>query len=176
MNDIPEHPIPNSYWAVPNKLVAGEYPASRFSDDLTRHNLSKLLEAGVSFFLNLTQPGELVSYEKLLMGEAKRWDKLVEHRQIPIRDRNCPSKEIMIEILDTIDGVIKKRRVVYLHCWGGIGRTGTVVGCHLVRHGMAGREALLKIESLRAETPSGWLESPETDEQCEMVLSWGIGM
>ena len=26
-------------------------------------------------------------------------------------------------------------RKVYVHCWGGVGRTGTVVGCYLVRQG-----------------------------------------
>ena len=31
---------------------------------------------------------------------------------------------------------------MYLHCWGGVGRTGTVVGCWLVRHGRTGDEAL----------------------------------
>lgn len=29
-------------------------------------------------------------------------------------------------------------QTVYVHCYGGIGRTGTVVGCWLVRHGLSG--------------------------------------
>ncbi|MBA3406233.1 MAG: dual specificity protein phosphatase family protein [Gemmatimonadaceae bacterium] len=31
---------------------------------------------------------------------------------------------------------------IYVHCWGGVGRTGTVVGCYIVRHGRTGDDAL----------------------------------
>ena len=34
---------------------------------------------------------------------------------------------------------------VYVHCWGGIGRTGTTVGCWFVRHGRTGDQALAEI-------------------------------
>ena len=44
---------------------------------------------------------------------------------------------------------------VYVHCWGGIGRTGTVVGCWLVRHGMTGDEALAEFAS-----PGRWFNRP----------------
>ena len=47
-------------------------------------------------------------------------------------------------ILDEIDGAILNGKTVYVHCLGGIGRTGTVVGCYLVRHGIAaGGKALV---------------------------------
>jgi len=36
----------------------------------------------------------------------------------------------MHEILDTIDAALSAKRIVYVHCWGGVGRTGTVIGCH----------------------------------------------
>lgn len=38
--------------------------------------------------------------------------------------------------------------MVYLHCWGGIGRTGTIVGCWLARNGFPGKAALCLAESL----------------------------
>src|SRR3712207_6971239 len=41
----------------------------------------------------------------------------------------------------------------YVHCWGGIGRTGTVVGCYLVEHGMDGEQAIAAIAEWRAGTP-----------------------
>ena len=37
-------------------------------------------------------------------------------------------------------------RTVYLHCRGGIGRTGTVLGCYLVRQGQTAEEALASID------------------------------
>ena len=81
----------------------------------------------------------------------------------------------MTSILETIDGVLAAGRAVYVHCYGGIGRTGTVVGCFLARHGMAGAEALEQIARWRERTPDGWKRSPETDEQRQMVLNWPMG-
>ncbi len=59
---------------------------------------------------------------------------------------------------------------MYLHCFDGIGRTGTVVGCYLVRQGMTGNEALEQIDRLRQGTLDGWNESAETEEQRHMIL------
>ena len=81
----------------------------------------------------------------------------------------------MLDTLDAIDEAIESGETVYVHCFGGIGRTGTVVGCYLVRHGMTGVEALDQIAQLRQGTPEGWQVSPETEEQREMVLSpWKV--
>ena len=44
-----------------------------------------------------------------------------------------------------IDEAMSAGKAVYVHCWGGVGRTGTVVGCWLVRHGRTGEQALEQI-------------------------------
>ena len=48
----------------------------------------------------------------------------------------------MREILDHLRTRLDSGHKVYVHCWGGIGRTGTVVGCHLVEQGMTADQAL----------------------------------
>lgn len=70
-------------------------------------------------------------------------------------------------ILDTLDSAMESGHTVYLHCHGGRGRTGTVVGCWLVRHGRTGEQALARIAELRGDH-----ESPETREQRAFVLNW----
>ncbi len=90
-----------------------------------------------------------------------------------IPDLHTPLPEGMARILDTIDAALEAGRTVYVHCYGGIGRTGTVVGCYLVRHGTDGEAALAEIARLRRETPDGWKRSPETHAQREMVRNWG---
>jgi protein-tyrosine phosphatase len=80
------------------------------------------------------------------------------------------------EILDTIDRVIDEGGTIYVHCWGGIGRTGTIVGCWLVRHGMTGEEALDRVKELWETRPdSGWSTSPQTDDQFDYVRKWQGG-
>ena len=81
----------------------------------------------------------------------------------------------MKKILNNIDRAVAKGSCVYVHCYGGIGRTGTVIGCWLVRHGLTGNQAIAKIGSWRRDTPDGWRESPETDAQRQMVRDWQPG-
>jgi protein-tyrosine phosphatase len=65
------------------------------------------------------------------------------------------------------------RAAQYVHCWGGIGRTGTVVGCWLVaREGLTTDAALQRIAELRKDTPDRGLGSPETKLQRRFVLQW----
>ena len=64
---------------------------------------------------------------------------------MPIPDTGNPKPAQVESILDTIDTAIAAGRRVYVHCWGGIGRTGTIVGCYLVRHGLTGDQALAEI-------------------------------
>ncbi|MFN2132108.1 MAG: fused DSP-PTPase phosphatase/NAD kinase-like protein, partial [Anaerolineae bacterium] len=127
-------PIPDSYWVVPGKLLAGEYPGAPTVSQ-AKHRLHQLLGAGITYFLDLTEEGEhdLYPYAALLQGEASALGRTVEHHRMPIPDVSTPTKEQMARILDAIDAALAAGHVVYLHCYGGIGRTGTVVGCYLVR-------------------------------------------
>ena len=167
-----ERPIPDSYWVLPGRLLAGEYPGSK-SDAEARQKLRRLLDAGVTFFLDLTEAGEPVKpYAGLLAAEAAGSGREVVHRRMPVRDAATPPVDDMARILDTIDAALGEGHTVYVHCWGGIGRTGTVVGCYLVRHGLGGRQALDRILRLRRGTPDGHRRSPENDRQERMVLDW----
>jgi hypothetical protein len=156
-------PIPRSYWVRPGALLAGEYPAH---DDpgWTRVRLERFRAAGVTAFFDLTEEGELPPYDDLLGGWAT-------HRRLPIRDFSCPSEQEMSLTLDAVDAALE-RDTVYVHCWGGTGRTGTVIACWLVRQGMDADEALATIAQLRRATAYGERRSPETDEQWAMVLGW----
>ncbi|MFO0758714.1 MAG: hypothetical protein U0359_19635 [Byssovorax sp.] len=170
MAEIPLHPIADSYWALPGKLLAGEYPGARDERE-ARDKVRRLLQAGVTFFLDLTEATEpLRPYAHLAREEAEAMGIAVDHRRLPIRDLSVPTAAHLETILATIDERIGAGAVVYVHCWGGIGRTGTVVGCTFVRRGMSGEEALAHIEALRKDTPDGWKRSPETDDQRDTVL------
>jgi protein-tyrosine phosphatase len=168
-----KHPIPDSYWVEPDRLLAGEYPGSK-DERKARHKIRQLLEAGITYFLDLTEAGEydLRSYKPLLLAEAELAGCTVEYRRMPIRDRDTPTVTKMRTILATLEAALQAQQVVYIHCLGGIGRTGTVVGCYLVQQGMDGQAALDRIAQLRRGTPDGRRASPETGAQCQMVLGW----
>jgi hypothetical protein len=163
----------DTYWVIPEKLLAGEYPGTRLIyDPLLTRKLDYLLEQKVNYFLDLTEPGSLTPYSEKLFEEAGWLGYRIEYHQFPIPDYGAPSRAKMTDLLDMLDAALEAGRVAYVHCWGGIGRTGTVVGCFLVRHGLTGEQALVRLVELRAGLTDACRRSPESDEQWQMVLEW----
>lgn len=167
-------PIPDAYWVEPGRLLAGEYPGAKTEAE-ARRKLRRFLDAGIAFFLDLTEEGELPPYAALLQEEASWRGVTVTCCRMPIPDLGVPTPTYVTLILDAMDSALAAGVRVYVHCWGGIGRTGTVVGCYLVRRGMTGAQALKEIARLRQGTPDAWRVSPETPEQQERVRNWPIG-
>jgi len=87
-----------------------------------------------------------------------------------------PDETYMIQILNKVDELLKLGRVPYIHCWGGKGRTGTVVGCWLVRNQYATQEGVLfRLKELTAEQMEFFWHTPNTPEQEEYVTAWEPG-
>ncbi len=168
-----KRPLPESYWVEPDKLLAGEYPVD-YNTEVARKRIDALLEAGIDTFIDLTKPNETVPYEKILLEQAKAYDVDAKHLNFPIRDFGLPTPELMTNILDTIDSSLQEGHKIYLHCWGGIGRTGTTVGCYLVRRGKTGEEALRQLAEWWQTVPKSQYHprSPETHEQAEFIRTW----
>ncbi len=167
-------PLVQSYWVVRGRFLAGEYPGSR-NPLGTPGRLNALFDAGVTVFVDLTAENELDPYEPVLREEAARRGIAVTHERFPIPDYNVPeSPSVMARLLTAIDEHLAAGRTVYLHCWGGIGRTGTTVGCWLERHGMDGDEALAQLAAWWKDVPKSRLHksSPETAWQKEYVREW----
>jgi hypothetical protein len=179
---ISEAPYPRSYWVVPGKLLAGCFPGDK---DVvkTEQKLRALLNSGIRCIINLMEEHELDhsgqpfrSYELMLKDYASEYGVEVTWVRLPIRDLGVPTPAFMRTILDTIDLAIMEERPVYVNCWGGKGRTGTVVGCYLASHGIAvGQQAIGMIKELRKNDPTAFEPSPETKDQCDLVLAWKSG-
>jgi hypothetical protein len=174
MAEQEKSPILESYWVVPGRLLAGEYPA-QFDEEVTRRRLDALIEAGFDLFIDLTRPDETWSYHKMLLEEFKTHGvEAPSPRRFPIGDFGVPTPEQMNAILEALDDGLQTGRKIYLHCLGGIGRTGTTVGCYLVRHGKTGAEALKQVSDWWSNVPKSryYPRSPETDAQVEFILNW----
>ncbi len=167
-------PFSDSYWVIADRFLAGSYPIVSREETSTSRRLTALLEAGVDTFFDLTRPGENTPYLPLLEEQARRYNRQVRYHRHPIRDWGLPTPAEMAKLLDAIDEALAAGRTIYLHCLGGIGRTGTTVGCWLVRHGMSGEEALAHLNSLyrTAEQSKTYSRSPEVDAQVNFILDW----
>jgi hypothetical protein len=175
-------PLNRSYWVVPGRFLAGVYPSSADPAEAA-DKLQKLLAIGIRHFVNLTEPGEstwegmpLTDYELELTALAGRKNAQVICRRRLIRDLDVPTVDEMRSILDEIDEAVRAGRPVYFHCWGDRGRTGTVAGCYLARHGMAmGDNALNTVRYLRRTDAKANTEPPETPVQKAFVRAWAVG-
>jgi atypical dual specificity phosphatase len=172
-------PIPNSYWATPY-LLACEYPWAPTTDGCAP-KLDALLRAGVRTFVDLTEPGELRPYAASALAARARAlgidPATLEYHNFPIPDRSLPrSRGFVRAILAVLRADEARGRRAAVHCRGGIGRTGLVVGCWLVSRGTArdGEEALALIAAQWAtvEKHERYPLSPETGPQFEFVRAW----
>ena len=172
---IGERPLPNSYWVIPGRFAAGEYPGAKDPREAATR-LRALLRSGIDHFIDLTTPQDgLEPYIETAKREARGLGLSPGWERHAIADVSVPSSpEQMSSILNAIDAAMDDGRTVYLHCWGGVGRTGTVVGCWLVRRGHTGDEALEQIAEWWQGVEKVWRlpSSPETDAQRDYIRYW----
>ncbi len=167
-------PISNSYWVVPGRLLAGEYPGVTLRRT-TLENMHALLDAGVTHFIDLTEEGVNAPYSEALAEEADRRDIDVGYERHAIVDMEVPtSPQQMTGILDAIDAAIEAGKTVYVHCLAGVGRMGTTVGCWMVRREHTSEDALAQIAEWwqGVERSARQLRTPQTDEQHYYVRNW----
>ncbi|OPZ82533.1 MAG: hypothetical protein BWY76_02683 [bacterium ADurb.Bin429] len=175
--------LTRSYWVEPFKLLAGCYPGGHNAVEM-RMKLDVLTGAGIGAYVNLMEPGEVnfagksfSPYAPMASAMAHDLGRGVRFHSCPIRDRAVPLYCEMQRTLDVIDAELSRDVRVYVHCWGGLGRTGLVVACWLMRHGYAANadEAMALIAEWRYYLPTGYLPSPETIEQRDFLLRWEQG-
>lgn len=154
----------HAWWVEPGAVLAGEYPGKIDGDTRSIHTVNLLVDAGVRTFVDLTEPHELDPYEPHVRAAAAARQLDLRRVHLPIRDQHTVDDQGYDTILRAIDDG-RQRGVVYLHCWGGIGRTGTVAGCLLARDGLDYETVIHRLGQLRAGTRKAHRASPENDEQ-----------
>jgi hypothetical protein len=153
-----------SYWVLPGKLLAGAYPG-RMRGSSPVVSIAALRSAGVDAFLDLSSEGENTGAESYAMALGAG----VERRRVPMADMSADSGTVR-KALGELDSMLGAGRTVYVHCVGGMGRTGAVVGSYLAEKGLAATgEALGLLASIRGKIGLDPDSSPQTDEQRRLV-------
>lgn len=169
-----KRPHNNTYWVRPGQLLAGEYPGA-WDEASAAIKLEKFLDCGVDYFIDLTEEDELHPYARLLKKLAAKRGVQVQHHRFAIPDRDIPSSaKLMQDILHSLRDALAKQHTVYVHCFGGIGRTGTVIGCYLSEEHQDSKAGLAELAQLwqQMEKKKYWPDTPQTSEQHAWVMDW----
>jgi hypothetical protein len=127
-------PCHYSYEVAPLKFYAGEYPGSLKVNE-AKEKVAALVKFGITHFVDLTEAGELEPYALYLPAG-------VGYSRFAITDPQLASLDVMLAIIVHIEKLLADGQCVYLHCHGGIDRTGGVVACWFAHCGMPANEAL----------------------------------
>jgi hypothetical protein len=172
-------PFHRSYWAIPDQLLAGCYPGD-LDPQAMDAKLSALIAAKVTLVVSLMEADESDHSGSAFYDYAPRLEEIafasnhsIRGIRFEIPDMSIPSQELMRAILDAIKAEMAGGGVVYVHCWGGKGRTATVVGCLLLETGREDIETVLaRLNKLTAHASKFFWPTPQTPEQCAFVLNW----
>lgn len=91
----------------------------------------------------------------------------------PIVDLGLPGQEQLMNLVMSLSSRLSRGETLYVHCWGGRGRAGTV-GAALLAHlyGLDADEALHRVQLAFDTRNDEQRRSPETDEQRAFVKTF----
>ena len=159
-------PLYQSYYLSTRNIFAGEYPGDKYGEKAEK-KINQMIHFGVRHFIDLTEDGELRPYSHLLPKECT-------YTRFPVRNVSVPdSAESVHRLICHIQELSQRGDgYVYIHCWGGVGRTGTIVACYLAEDMITSSTDITAdsvLERLRrcfTEMPkSAHRVTPETKEQ-----------
>lgn len=138
-------------WVLPGRLAASSYPPDPA--------LADVAQLGVQLIVNLDarpHPAET------LVAHGLR------ELHLPVPDFAPPSREQLAEGVAAIERALEAGERALVHCRAGLGRTGTLLACYLVRHGFTAEGAIRGIRSLRPWS----VETPEQEAAVHAFARW----
>ncbi|CAM4802583.1 unnamed protein product [Rotaria magnacalcarata] len=124
-------PTETSHWMIPKLLLSSAYPGAKDLDEHRRITRT-IYDSGIEVFVNLMQPKELIRftpYEPEIRQYAIQDDQKVEFVSFPIPDQYvCRDDQKVLEFCSHLCKRLKEdHQKILIHCWGGHGRTGTIM-------------------------------------------------
>lgn len=114
-------------------------------------DLARIHQWGSRMIISLVEAHEFEELQVATMPDDV--DRLgMKWRHLPIRDMPLPGKcfnERWPALGREIMSTLQAGQRVFLHCKGGLGRTGTVTACLLIESGLSAEEAIVQVRLAR---------------------------
>ena len=189
-------PTPESNWVIPGVLLVGAFPAE-IDNAITFFQISEILKFGINKFVCLQNEYRTdVPEEMWKSGEALRpyfndVVNIVENKDkfetfansnvcektalsfvhFPIQDCGIADDGPVLQLSHELVQSIYEGNKLYIHCWGGHGRTGTVVCIMLcIIYGISAEEAMERCQKMH-DMREHFVDvgSPQTQVQRDQV-------
>ena len=158
------------YWldgTWPGKLALAPRPRG---GDWLEDDIASWSRAGIRTVLSLLTPEEQRDLE-LRNEPVEVLQHGMQFLSFPIPDRQIPRSEAKwSEVLETVAADLSAGKNVLVHCRQGIGRTGLVAACLLVKNGMSPGAAVDSVSAARG------LPVPETSEQRDWIDRYNLAL
>lgn len=166
LEDLKFKPTDYSY-RVDSNVWAGEYPVWEWGQGAGMQQLRLFTDFGINYFVDLSESGELPPYSSFLPNGVSRYS-------LPIPNGCAPADAgAVVEMFRTLQEVLtaKPETRFYIHCVGGVGRTGTIVACYYIYfHHLSADDALALMRNRYAyHGRSPWISAPESEEQLNFI-------
>lgn len=164
--DLRNKPTGYSY-RVDTNVWAGEYPVWEWDMGVRQRQLKLYTDFGINTFIDLTEEGEMPPYSVLLPYNCRR-------HSFPLKNGGVPEDMSLVEsVMRAISDALQENpeTKIYIHCVGGVGRTGMLVACYyLYFHGMTADDAIVQMrKGFAYHGRSAWMHAPETAAQEEFI-------
>jgi atypical dual specificity phosphatase len=122
----------NFSWLINDKLAGSGMPTSVSEMDW-------ILKQGVKSIITMTEN-----------SLPESWVKNVKYLHVPTEDFSAPDMEQIDEAIEFIQNRLENNEPVMVHCAAGIGRTGTILACYLVKYQkLSAKDAIQKVRKER---------------------------
>ncbi len=123
----------NFSWLIDDKLAGSGMPTTSSEIDWVR-------KQGIKSIVTMTE-----------QSLPESWVKDIKYLHVPTADLSAPDMDKIDQAVEFIHERLQNKEPVMVHCAAGIGRTGTILACYLVKyHKVSAKDA---IEKVRKERP-----------------------